>query len=105
MRLQEELARLDRAEDLFELFELDYDSRVLAVHRLHVLKRFGAEVAEIDGRDPPLPEAERHRLYAEALQRAHDLCAEGACLRRPVFRGHQEGLVQLGPGRPGSAGT
>jgi nitrogenase-stabilizing/protective protein len=99
MRTLEQLAHLSRAEDFFRFFGLEYDPRVLAVHRLHVLRRFGMDVAEIE-RSRPLPdEQERLRLYGEALRSAHALFAGPAALEQRVFKVLQGGLCQLPSGR------
>ncbi len=98
-RTLEALAHLSSVEDFFRFFGLAYDARVLAVHRLHVLKRFGMDVAEIEERRPTPDEQERLRLYGEALQRAHALFAGSGAREQRVFRVLQGGLCQLGTGR------
>jgi len=99
VRTLEQLAHLSRAEDFFQFFGLEYDPRVLAVHRLHVLKRFGMDVGEIEERRPLPDEQERLRLYGEALRRAHDLFAGSAAREQRVFKVLQGGLCQLGTPR------
>ncbi|GEJ58933.1 nitrogenase-stabilizing/protective protein NifW [Anaeromyxobacter diazotrophicus] len=99
-RTLEQLAHLSRAEDFFRFFGLDYDPRVLAVHRLQVLKRFGLDVAALEEQRPLPSEEERLRLYGQALRRAHDLFAGPPAPAQRVFRLLQGGLVQLGPPRP-----
>ena len=100
-RSLEQLAHLSRAEDFFRFFGLEYDSRVLTVHRLHVLKRFGLDVAAIEEQRPLPDEPERLRLYGEALQRAHELFAGPPRPEQQVFQVLQGGLCQLGtPRRP-----
>jgi nitrogenase-stabilizing/protective protein len=66
------LAQLARAEEFFEALGVPYDPRVVTVYRLRLLKRFGLEVAAIDAREPRPAAAERLRLCADALRRAHD---------------------------------
>ena len=75
MRADDELAGLETAEEFFEHLGVRFDRRVLAASRLHVLRAFGALVAQIDSGDPSPPE--RRRLYADALRRAHSLYANG----------------------------
>jgi nitrogenase-stabilizing/protective protein len=67
-----QLARIQRAEQYFDFFDVTYDPRVLAVYRLRVLKRFGMEIARIDAEHPHADTAERILLYAAALRGAHD---------------------------------
>ena len=75
--LVEAIATIDVAEDLFSLLGETYSPDTLRVHRFHILKRFGMEVAMLERRDPPLDEEERAVLYAQALRRVHDLYAQG----------------------------
>ena len=96
VRSLEQLAHLSRAEDFFRFFGLEYDPKVLTVHRLHVLKRFGLDVAAIDERRPLPDEPERLRLYGEALRRAHALFAGPPVPEQRVFQVLQGGLCQLG---------
>lgn len=93
------LARVTCAEEYFRFFGVAYEPRVLAVHRLQLLKRFGLEVAEIEARRPPPVEQERLRLFGEALRRAHDLFAGPPVPEQRVFPVLRGGLCQLGTGR------
>jgi len=95
MRLADELATIETAEDIFALFGLGFDARVLRVHRLHVIQRFGREVAEIDRLAPPLDDDERTCRYAAALQRAHDYYLSESHSAEHAFLGVQRGLVKL----------
>jgi len=71
MRLADELSQVDCAEDLFQRLGVDFDPRVMAVHRLHVLRRFGIEVRRMETLSLSVSEAERERLYRRALSEAH----------------------------------
>ena len=75
MPLAERIAGAENAEEVFELFEVPYDPAVLRVYRLRLLRTFGLTVAALDRNDPARDEAERRRLYAEALVEAHDIFA------------------------------
>jgi hypothetical protein len=95
--LAETISTIEVAEDLFALFGETYSPETLRVYRLHILKRFGMEVAMLERRDPPLSEAERTELYAQALRRTHDLYARGGGEAEPLFRPRpKETLVTLG---------
>ncbi len=91
------------AEDLFDVLGVPYDPSVLAIHRLHVLKRFGEAAAAIDTRSPSPGETERRVLYAEALRQVHEHYREAGGGGGDVFRGLQGGLggslVNLGSKR------
>jgi len=86
MNLTEAIADIECAEDLFALLDVPFDARVLAVHRVHILKRFGQEMDALERRYPPLLEAERLPLYAAALRRTHELYARGGSETEPFVR-------------------
>jgi nitrogenase-stabilizing/protective protein len=48
-RLLRDLADLSSAEDFFAYFELAFDPKVMAVGRLHILKRFHDKLSRVDG--------------------------------------------------------
>jgi nitrogenase-stabilizing/protective protein len=81
MRDPDELAGLESAEEFFERLGVPFDPAVLRRARLHVLRAFGLLVAQIDSRRPS--PAERRRLYADALGRAHSLYASAGAPRAP----------------------
>ena len=70
MHLSEELAQVDSAEDLFARYGVHFDPQVMAVHRLHVLRRFGIEVQRLEAQSPPLNELQRDHLYQRVLAEA-----------------------------------
>ena len=95
MNLLEAISQIEAAEDLFDLFGLTFDPAVLAVHRVHILQRFGREIDVLERRNPPLSDGERPVLYATALQRAHELYARGGSDIEPPFRPRPRDMVSL----------
>jgi nitrogenase-stabilizing/protective protein len=95
MSLAYELAQVECAEDLFARFGVDFDPRVMAVHRLHVLRRFGIEVQRIETQSPSVSEAERDRLYGQALADAHGHFASAGRSAEALSPGLGRGLVQI----------
>ena len=95
MRLVDELARVDCAEDLFVRFGVGFDPRVMAVHRLRVLRRFGIEVQRMETHGPSMNEAERERLYQQALAEAHAHFANPFGPAEPPLPGFIGGLVKI----------
>jgi nitrogenase-stabilizing/protective protein len=93
--LEKAVSQIECVEELFELLGELYNPEVLRVHRLHILKRFGLEIAMLERRNPPLREEERQTLYAAALKRAHDLYALGGGDAEPLFRPKAKHLVPL----------
>jgi nitrogenase-stabilizing/protective protein len=86
----EALAECQDAEDYFRLLGVEYDERVLAVGRLHVLQLFGRELAALGPARPDINtcldgEAELPR-YRAALERAYAAFRDGGALQHRVFK-------------------
>jgi Nitrogen fixation protein NifW len=90
-----ELDGLSEAEEFFDALAVPYDARVLAAHRLHVVKAFGLAAEAWLSTNPEADAAARRRALASALRQAHDVFADDvrAAQRRNPFA---PGLVQLG---------
>jgi len=95
MRLADELAQVECAEDLFARFGVDFDPRVMVVHRLRVLKRFGVEVRRMETQSPSMNEAERERMYQRALTEAQAQFANPTGSAEPRLPGFDPSLVQI----------
>jgi len=94
--IAENIAQMEDAEDLFALLGETYQASVLRIHRLHILKRFGDAMAEVDRRQPPPgSDQERRGLYAKALRDAHDAFADGSAAVEPFVRKRMPQLVTL----------
>ena len=67
--LPDVLETLETAEDFLEHFGIDYDARVVAVNRLHILQRFHDRLAaaDLDGLDA----AGSHEAVSALLARAY----------------------------------
>lgn len=79
-----ELEALACAEDFFAYFDLDYDPRVLAAARLHILKRFHDNLAKIPSLDE-MDQASQRALYREQLQSAYLDFTAGPALTQRTF--------------------
>lgn len=82
--LVKDLEGLESAEEFFAYFGLDYDPRVLAAARLHILKRFRDHLGGIS----ELEEINAHQLYEvcyTALKHAYDQFADGQALAVGAF--------------------
>jgi hypothetical protein len=88
--LSVELEPMERAEDLFLAYGVPFDPRILSIHRLAILRRFGLRLAHMG--TTPEDADQRRRLLAEALAEAHDFFANGGRQERPVPR---EKLITL----------
>lgn len=94
--LAQDIAHMEMAEDLFALLGETYQASVLRVHRLHILKRFGEAMAEVEQRQsPPRTDEERRALYARALREAHDAFADGNATVEPFVRRRAPALVNI----------
>jgi nitrogenase-stabilizing/protective protein len=90
-----ELAGLAEAEDFFEALAVPYDPRVLALHRLHLLKVFGLALGAWLDANPDADGAARRAAASRALREAHAAFADDApAVQRP--NPFAPGLVQLG---------
>jgi nitrogenase-stabilizing/protective protein len=94
--LADEIAHMEAAEDLFALLGETYQASVLRVHRLHILKRFGEAMVEVESRRPaPSTDEQRRALYAKALREAHDAFATGSAAVEPFVRRRAPTLVNI----------
>lgn len=94
--LRQQISQIDSVEDLFVLFELDFDKPTVRVHRFHILRSFGELVRQIESREPQPTEEERRLLYASALLQAHDRYLPGRCAcEPPAYPGLQRELIPL----------
>lgn len=94
MALRELLSQVECAEDLFTLFAVEYDARVVNSHRFLVLRWFGAAAQELDRARAGTP-----RTYAAALKGVYERCASGAA-PESTFAQRDPRLVPLGRKRP-----
>ena len=97
-----ELAKLSSAEDFFGHFQIEFDPKVMAVNRLHILKRFHDYLARIEGLDTLDGDAKR-ATYRQELVRAYgDFVTSSARAEKvfPVFRLARGAFVALSSVRP-----
>ncbi|MGC4066695.1 MAG: nitrogenase-stabilizing/protective protein NifW [Polyangiaceae bacterium] len=104
MSLQAQLSEMETVEDLFSILGVTFDPRVVGVHRMRILKRFGNEKKRIDA-EVSADDATRRNHYVSALALIHEQCSRGMREPEPVFRGLASQLVQLrrGPQREDGA--
>ncbi|WP_018637082.1 nitrogenase-stabilizing/protective protein NifW [Parafrankia elaeagni] len=82
-----EFRRCSTAEQYFELLDVDYDPRVVAVNRLHILRYFADEIATLHGDAAGSPEPEELlRDYRAALIRAYDAFTTATALDHRLFK-------------------
>lgn len=82
-------------EDLFAVLDVPFDERVLAVHRMRILRRFGRALEQLEVEGLGLSEQEYRSRCAAELSLIHQQCARGMREAEPVFRGISQQLVQL----------
>jgi nitrogenase-stabilizing/protective protein len=80
-----ELEGLESAEDFFAAFGVPCDPRVLAVCRLHVMKRFGLAMEAFLRERPLASETERRQALRAALRDAHAVFARATPLEEGDF--------------------
>jgi hypothetical protein len=67
----------------------------MAVHRLHVLRRFGIEVQRMETQGTSMNEAEREHMYQRALADAHAHFSNPPGSAEPPLPGLGRNLVQI----------
>ncbi len=88
-----ELDAVEKAEDLFEVLEVPYDRRFVAVHRTRLLRLFGQALAALQDSVPFLSEAAIRATLRAALRDAYERVGEDASCGAPAPRPGK--LVQL----------
>jgi len=88
-----DLADLSSAEDFFAYFDLAFDPKVMAVSRLHILKRFHDNLSRVDGLQS-LDDPATRDIYRRQLADAYCEFAAGVTPAAPAF----PGLGRMGGG-------
>lgn len=86
------------AEEYFEFFKLPYDSQIVNVNRLHILKKFSQYIQEIDASSPALSEEDKLSQYRAALQQAYEVFLSSTPIEQKLFKVFNErpkGVVLL----------
>ena len=97
----QELAKLSSAEDFFIYFGVEFDARVMAACRLHILKRFHDHLGRIEGLDA-LDDAAKRVVYRQQLASAYadfvtsPALAQGAFPRLRSVKGAFVALSSVG---------
>ena len=92
-QLLRNLADLSSAEDFFAYFDLTFDPKVMAVSRLHILKRFHDNLSRVEGVEA-LDDPAAREVYRRRLADAYHELAAGASPAASAF----PGLVRKGVG-------
>jgi nitrogenase-stabilizing/protective protein len=92
-QLLRDLGNLSSAEDFFAYFDLMFDPKVMAVSRLHILKRFHDKLSRVDGLES-LDDAATRDVYRRQLADAYSEFVSGAAPNAPAF----PGLGRMGGG-------
>lgn len=79
--------RCQTAEEYFALLDVAYDPRVVSVNRLHILRHFGGQLAELH-RHRTAPESPGHALdtYRDALTRSYQAFSTATALDHRLFK-------------------
>ncbi|MFB2819101.1 nitrogenase-stabilizing/protective protein NifW [Umezakia ovalisporum] len=85
-----EFKNLVDAEEFFDFFNLPYDQQIVNVNRLHILKKFSQNMAEIDEMSFHLTPEEKLAQYALALQKAYDVFLESTPHEQKLFKVFKE---------------
>ncbi len=90
--LEQELRELEGAEEFLEFFDIDFDSQVVRVNRLHILQRFHDYLLRIT---LPGDEAAQRVIFADALRRAYQDFVASDAQTEKVFKVFKQGQPQV----------
>ncbi|NOV32553.1 nitrogen fixation protein NifW [Methylomonas sp. LW13] len=85
MSLEEDMEELEAAEDFLRYFELEYDTTVVHVNRLHILQRFHNYLSQAGDNMPEDEDAQRE-VYKKLLQRAYSDFVDSDAQTEKVFK-------------------
>jgi len=85
MSLEEDMEELEAAEDFLRYFELEYDTTVVHVNRLHILQRFHNYLSQAGDNMPEDEDAQRE-VYKKLLQRAYGDFVDSDAQTEKVFK-------------------
>src|ERR1035437_1693038 len=89
MTVLEQLSKLSSAEDFFRFLAVPYESSVLNVARLHILRRMGDNLRKA----APEPDETKARAYFRAhLERAYQDFVHSSPIKERVFKVHQDAI-------------
>ena len=85
MSFENDLEHLESAEEFLDYFELEYDTRIVQVNRLHILQRYHDYLAK--GKDA-LPEGDeaKREVYKLLLERAYQDFVDSDAQTEKVFK-------------------
>ena len=81
--LEAALRELSSAEDFFEFFNIEYDSHIVQVNRLHILQRFHDYLEQLG--ELPADEITCRAIYTQLLNQAYADFVHSNALTEKVF--------------------
>lgn len=97
MSILDDLRQLSSAEDFFRVLEVEYDPRILAVARLHILRRMGQYLRSLSA---SAGEAELQAECRSHLQRAYEDFIASTPLEQRVFKVLQDAVKPVVSAQP-----
>ncbi|WP_446808550.1 nitrogenase-stabilizing/protective protein NifW [Methylomonas sp. 2BW1-5-20] len=85
MSLEEDMEELESAEDFLLYFQLEFDTTVVHVNRLHILQRFHNYLDQA-GENMPEDEDAQREVYKKLLQRAYNDFVDSDAQTEKVFK-------------------
>lgn len=101
MSVLEELGRLSSAEEFFVFLDVPFDTAIVQVARLHILRRMGQYLkgSEIDGVFEGLGDLEIRAQCQAHLAQAYQDFVTSSPIRERLFKVHKEAVLE----KPGAA--
>jgi len=78
--------QLADTEEYFQFFHVPYDTKVVNVNRLHILKLFSKYMGQIDANLPELEPQEKLEQYREALKQAYEVFTTSTAQEQKLFK-------------------
>lgn len=96
MGVLEELGRLSAAEEFFVFLDVPFESTVVQVARLHILRRMGQYLkgSEIDGVFEGLGDPDIRALCRAHLEQAYQDFVASTPIQERLFKVHKEAMEQ-----------
>ncbi|MTJ79497.1 MAG: nitrogenase stabilizing/protective protein NifW [Telmatospirillum sp.] len=95
MTVFDDLRQLSAAEDFFAYLDVAFDPRILAVARLHILRRMGQYLAESDARGAfdGLSDRDIHARCHDHLAKAYQDFVLSSPLAERLFKVHRDAVA------------
>jgi nitrogenase-stabilizing/protective protein len=95
MSVLDELRKLSSAEDFFVFLNVPYETSVVQVARLHILRRMGQYLkqSEVDDEFDGLEDSEIHSVCRAHLEQAYQDFVKSSPIQERLFKVHKDAVA------------